>query len=436
MSALGFLVTGLYLLSLVYLIALLLFGHTECFNNSVLGKFQRFWTLTVPPVLIRISKRIVGERIVEGYLKYYDALTNSRHPLVQIFYLLLVTVCAGVFFRDGYHRIPNQFLSPIHRITLPLALFFVYGSYYAICNSDPGTLTKRNIEQAKRMYDYDFVLFTPKECSTCQLDKPARSKHCPLCNKCVARMDHHCAWVNNCIGQANQNWFLLFLLATTLISLYGSYLSFQILRAEYVGKRLHQLYVVDRVTRQSRPLVWWEGCLYITRKDPAIGILFIFTLLAAVVVIGFMGYQLSLIFRGTTTNESFKWSDLDYAIRQREVTSIDRDVYEYNRRYDWRKRGQYFDEHGDLKLEVVGHLHPAETDPAPNTLRRRHTTGRQSPEQPDSAETLDPDNDSEDVSGTFGRGEMVEITKVSQFRNIYDRGPWQNLMEVLHPESL
>ena len=96
---------------------------------------------------------------------------------------------------------------------------------YLSATIDPGFVTPKSHSFHMTLYPYDHMNFHPGvPCTTCKLYKPARSKHCSICKKCVSRNDHHCIFINACVGYGNMQWFILLLLSTTVLTTAGAYL--------------------------------------------------------------------------------------------------------------------------------------------------------------------------------------------------------------------
>ena len=40
-----------------------------------------------------------------------------------------------------------------------------------------------------------------KPCLICQVQRPPRVHHCPLCKMCMLKRDHHCFFTGSCVGE-------------------------------------------------------------------------------------------------------------------------------------------------------------------------------------------------------------------------------------------
>ncbi|CCG83078.1 DHHC zinc finger domain protein [Taphrina deformans PYCC 5710] len=203
-------------------------------------------------------------------------------------------------------------LSTTHHLVVPSLILAPLVTLYLAASTDPGYITAQTHAFYMEKYEYDGVDHTWIQAGA--HTARARSKHCPLCNKCIAKHDHHCVWINSCVGERNMKWFLAFLSSNSITFTYASvvlYTHFECLLSQYKTGAL----TLDSQHDASRVAVW----MALLRQDVLVGSLFLFVMLCDLMVSAFLIYHSYLVFSGVTTNETLKFEDIRQAIDAREI---------------------------------------------------------------------------------------------------------------------
>ena len=188
---------------------------TGCFSRIVHG-----CAVTLPASLLRGLEATRIPYVLCGALSCVERALNTPNPVVQIGYIIIVCGAFEVFRRHGFPLITSSPHTPgaenpyftsariaeAYGVLAAALLTFSLASFV-----DPGVITPANVAGYAELYPFDDVLFPAgtDACGTCKTQKPARSKHCKVCNRCVAKFDHHwCARVGEGGSAPVQRTFL------------------------------------------------------------------------------------------------------------------------------------------------------------------------------------------------------------------------------------
>lgn len=210
-----------------------------------------------------MEDKVIPSNVMESIFRWIITLDHKKDDIKN--YQAMTTVTNYIFFLGGRFRTVSnsKYLSiwVLALILLPLILFSIFETsnlwknynlrvciilfYYfeIMCiiffvkssTGDPGILPK-NVHLTdlhinhKIPSEYSNIITLPalgskskieiKYCHTCKIWRPPRSYHCSICNTCILMQDHHCIWINNCIGGRNYRYFLTFLIASILASIF------------------------------------------------------------------------------------------------------------------------------------------------------------------------------------------------------------------------
>ena len=287
-----------------------------------------------------------------------------------------------------------------HSLPVVIACLLPYIFTFKAVRSTGSFITKENHKLEGRRYPFDSILYQENRiCTTCHVSKPARSKHCSICNACVSKCDHHCVWLMNCLGKDNYVYFVGLMGTLGLMLSYGVFLAYLVLSERLEAGQLHMSPSETRKGSWSNGLTWlefmntWRSTISQDFRVGAVGLLALFM---APLAWCLFGYHLYLIWAGMTTNETSKWGDWKDDIPQGLVYK--------------KKRSQIGDNLGSMDRNGV-----------PRAKCTEYRFRRQS------NDSLEDENN----RNMLLKGGWTPVRSFAELENLYDLGFWANLHDVL-----
>ncbi|XP_012381062.2 palmitoyltransferase ZDHHC4 isoform X2 [Dasypus novemcinctus] len=314
-----------FLVLFLFYLALVLMGVvTICICSKARCSRGLFWGGA------QIFSCIIPECLQKAMQRLLHYLLHTRNHTFVVLHLSLQGMVYTEYTWEilGYCQ---ELEFSLYYLLLPYLLLFVNLCFFALsCVSNPGTVTKANELLLLQVYGFDEVMFLKNtRCPTCDLKKPARSKHCSVCNRCVHRFDHHCVWVNNCIGAWNARYFLIYLLtltasAASLASVSTAFL----VQLVFLSDLYQETYIDDLGHSQVVGILFLSQYLFLT--FPRIVFMLGFVMILSFLLGGYLCFALYLAITNQTTNEWYRggWARCQQCLHSSRPPSAEPRVYQ------------------------------------------------------------------------------------------------------------
>ncbi|GMM43971.1 palmitoyltransferase [Pichia kluyveri] len=396
------LVTLVIFLTLILLIVLI--GDLPNYRGTIL---HRSHIILVDEIFNEFAKKF--EIIDKNYLNGFFTSKQSKRRIrwisgwiIPVFYLAVFTKFLQFFFTLTFPQILKlEKLSKtgfdwsirLNFVIIP-AIAINYLSFLLAVLSDPGYIdTKKPYDRTqyvKLLEEFPFdglLFFKDKSCSTCKVIKPARSKHCGSCDRCILMFDHHCIWLNNDVAYYTFRWFFIFLCSVCFVFIYGAYLSYYSLMMYIKLEKLPKI-----VETSSGVTKYWRLIKNSTFTNEISGIMFLLCILLFPLVGFFLGETIWSVYLGVTTNETAKWDHI----------------------------------HNFMEFKVLYQFLPNDNSPSTFLLLKEKTA--------DGKPLFITINDRLPFN-TTAAGNLKGINDWDDLANIYDKGFWSNLEQKLFPKK-
>ncbi|XP_015436142.1 PREDICTED: uncharacterized protein LOC107191591 [Dufourea novaeangliae] len=138
------------------------------------------------------------------------------HPQQVFGWIVILVIAVNTF------AVLTPLIEPCSRSVFSIVIATIFlthcCSHLTVLLLDPADPRVRSQPANKVLPEFDRTkhsrVIENGRCHLCNITTDSkRTKHCSICNKCVARFDHHCKWLNNCIGARNYKAFLVCLIS-------------------------------------------------------------------------------------------------------------------------------------------------------------------------------------------------------------------------------